>query len=103
MVKNQKPTRQGFIKSTIHSNEKTKGQQKVLSVLTYTKFKQRVDYLMTPELTWDSVELLLLTPLSSCFLCDPKPLRELVPNSENKPLTQKYDRLKGEKNNGLDS
>ena len=72
-----------------NKNDKT---EELLGI-SFAEFKKYIEFLLTPEITWKSVHLDHIQPLSSFDLTDPKQLKAAAHYTNIQPLL-KGDNLK---------
>ena len=81
--------RQALLQQVTNKNDKT---EELLGI-SFAEFKKYIEFLMTPEITWKSVHLDHIQPLSSFDLTDPEQLKEAAHYTNIQPLL-KSDNLK---------
>ena len=73
-----------------NKNDKT---EELLGI-SFAEFKKYIEFLMTPEITWKSVHLDHIQPLSSFNLTDPKQLKTAAHYTNIQPLLKKDNLIK---------
>ena len=90
--------RHALLRQVTNKNSKT---EELLGV-SFSEFKKYIEFLMTPEMTWESIELDHVRPLSSFDLTNPEQLKEAAHFSNIQPLLKSDNRKKGCKYNNHD-
>ena len=85
--------RNALIYQVTNKNSKT---EELLGI-SFNEFKNYIEFLMSPEMTWDIVELDHVRPLSSFDLTNPEQLREGAHFSNIQPILKSDNRKKGSK------
>ena len=65
-------SRQALLKKVTHNNSKIES----LLGISMKEFKEYIEFLMTSEMTWESIDLDHIVPLSSFDLTDPNQLKK---------------------------
>ena len=77
------------------TNKKSKTEE--LLGISFSEFKKYIEFLMSPEMSWQLVELDHIQTLSSFDLTDPEQLREAALYTNIQPLLKSDNRKKGSK------
>ena len=74
------------------TNKNTKTEE--LLGISFKEFKEYIEFLMTPGMTWKTIDLDHVRPLSSFDLIDPKQLKEAAHYTNIQPLLKSENRKK---------
>ena len=83
--------RKALLKQLTKKNDKT---EELLGI-SYSEFKNYIEFLMTPEITWKSVSLDHVQPLSSFNLTNPEQLKQASNYTNIQPLLKSDNCKKG--------
>ena len=84
---------QALLRQLTNKNFKT---EELLGI-SFSEFKKYIEFLMSPEMSWELVELDHIQPLSSFDLTNPEQLREAAHYTNIQPLLKSDNRKKGSK------
>ena len=84
---------QALLKQCTRKNNKT---EELLGI-SFKEFKEYIEFLMTPKMTWSTIELDHVRPLSSFNLTDSNQLKEAAHYTNIQPLLKSDNRKKGSK------
>ena len=83
--------RQALLKQVTHNNSKI---EELLGI-SIKEFKKYIEFLMSPEMTWESIDLDHIVPLSSFDLTNPEQLKQATHYTNIQPLLKSDNRAKG--------
>ena len=84
--------RQALLRQLTSKNDTTEA----LLGVNYSEFKNYIEYLMTPDMKWNNIELDHVRPLSSIDLSDIEQLKEAGHYSNIQPMLSKHNRSKSD-------
>ena len=85
--------RKALLKQVASKNDTTEA----LLGISYSEFKNYIEFLMTPNMNWDNIHLDHVRPLSSFDLKDIEQLKEASHYTNIQPLLAKDNLLKGDR------